>query len=60
VELAGTNIDLYNVSSLAAAVLNTQTNLKLGWHRVKVKATNTKNGASAANTIVFDALEVMR
>lgn len=60
VELAGTNIDLYNASGLAAAVLNTQTNFKLGWHRVKVKATNTKNPSSSANTIIFDALEVMR
>jgi hypothetical protein len=60
VEVAATNIDLYNAAALASAVLSTQANLKLGFHRVKLLATNTKNAASTAKTIVWDAIEVMQ
>jgi hypothetical protein len=34
--------------------------MKLGKHRVIITATNTKNAASAAKTILFDAIEIMK
>lgn len=60
VELAATNIDLYAAGAAAAAVVNTTHQLKLGWHRVKWQATNTKNASSSAKTLPWDTLEVMK
>lgn len=53
------NVDLYNATPVAAAALLTKLDVPLGIHRVKILATNTKNAASSANTIVADAIEVM-
>jgi hypothetical protein len=58
-EVGAVNIDLYTAGAVDSAVVSTQANLKLGKHRVKLRATNTKNAASSAKTIVWDALEVM-
>jgi hypothetical protein len=57
---AETNIDLYNVSNTAAAVQFTSANLALGFHRVKLRCTGTKNGASSNFYAVADAIEVMQ
>lgn len=51
-------IDLYNASTLAAAVVLDKRDVPLGLHRVKIEATNTKNASSSANTIAADAIEV--
>jgi hypothetical protein len=51
VELAATNIDFYAAAPAAAAVLLTKYDLKLGFHRIKLLATNTKNAASSAKTV---------
>jgi hypothetical protein len=60
VELAATNVDLYAAAPAAAAALFTKSDLPLDLHRVSWTATNTKNAASAAKTLPFDAIEVMR
>lgn len=52
-------VDLYAAAPAASAALLTKLDLPLGLHRVKLKATNTKNAAASANTIVADAIEVM-
>jgi len=52
-------VDLYAASPAAAAALLTKADLPLGIHRVDVKATNTKNASSSANTIVADAIEAI-
>lgn len=57
---AETNVDLYSAGTVAAAVVYTDANQKLGFHRVKLRATNTKNAASSAFVITADAIEVMR
>jgi hypothetical protein len=59
-ELAPTNVDLYAAAPAASAALFTDSNRVLAERRVKILATNTKNAASAAKTIIFDAIEVMK
>jgi len=58
--VAATNVDLYAAADTASAALHTSQNLALDWYEVQLKATNTKNASSSANTIYYDALEVMR
>ncbi|HZU30895.1 MAG TPA: hypothetical protein VFB79_07250 [Candidatus Angelobacter sp.] len=53
-------VDLYAAATAASAALFTQQNVSLGIHRVKLRCTGTKNAASSANTVVYDAIEVMR
>ncbi|MCI0402494.1 MAG: hypothetical protein L0212_03090 [Acidobacteria bacterium] len=53
------NVDLYNASAQAAAALLTKLDVPLGLHVVELKATNTKNASSSANTIIADAIEVI-
>lgn len=60
VELAATNVDLYTAAAVASAVVLTNTNMKLGMHRVKLAPTNTKNGASSSTIVIADAIGVMR
>jgi len=52
-------VDLYAASGQAAAALYAKLDVPLGLHRVKLKATNTKNGSSTGYTIIADALEYM-
>lgn len=52
-------VDLYAAASTSSAPLLTKLDVPLGIHRVKLKATNTKNAASSAKTIIADAIEVM-
>ena len=53
------NVDLYAAAAADSAALLTKLDVALGLHTVKVRATNTKNGSSSANTIVADAVEFM-
>lgn len=53
------NVDLYSASALGAQAVFTKLDVVLGVHRVKLRATNTKNAASSANTILADALEYL-
>jgi len=55
-----TNVDLYNSASQAAAALFTAQSLPLDRYFFRWTATNSKNASSSANTVPFDALEVMR
>ena len=53
-------LDLYSAAALNAAPVFTSSNVKLGFHRVKVRVTGTKN-ASATNFWCYaDAIEVMQ
>jgi hypothetical protein len=53
-------VDLYNAATLNSGALFAQTNVVLGQHRVKIRCTGTKNASSSANTVAYDAIEVMR
>lgn len=53
------NIDLFNATKLAAAAIFTKLDVNLGIHRLELRATNTRNAGSSANTIIADAIEVM-
>ena len=53
------NVDLYAATAQAAAAIHSKLDVPLGLHRVKIKATNTRNGSSSANTIIADALEYL-
>jgi len=53
------NVDLYAGSGQASAAVFSRLNVNLGIHRVKIKATNTKNASSSGNSILADALEVV-
>lgn len=53
------NVDLYNAGDTGPVVLLTKLDVPLGLHRVKIKATNTKNALSTANTITADAVEIL-
>lgn len=53
------NVDLFAASATAFAAVFTKLDVPLGLHRVKLKATNTKNVSSTGNTIVADALEYL-
>ncbi len=55
-----TAVDLYSAGTVAAAALDAVTNLGLDLYRVSIEATNTKNGSSAAKTIIADAIQVMQ
>lgn len=52
-------IDLYSTGATASQALLTKLDVPLGLHSLKLRATNTKNAASSANTILADALEVL-
>lgn len=54
-----TTVDLYSATALASAVCFTKLDAPLGLHVVELKATNTKNASSSANTIIADAIEVI-
>ena len=55
------NVDFYSAAAATQALaISSQRNVPLGIHFVQLIATNTKNSASSANTIVWDALKVMR
>lgn len=53
------SVDLYSVTAVASAVQLTKLDAPLGLHTVELKATNTKNASSSANTILADAIEVI-
>jgi len=55
-----TTIDFYSAGSTQRVMLWQQLAVPLGVHLVQLVATNTKNGASSANTVAWDALKVMR
>jgi hypothetical protein len=57
--LQGT-IDLYAAALTASAAVFTITNVPLGFHRVKLSPTNTKNASSSGFAVAADALQVMR
>jgi len=52
-------VDLYNAAPQASGPRLTKLDVPLGLHVVELKATNTKNASSTANTIVADAVEVI-
>jgi hypothetical protein len=54
-----TTVDLYNAVTQVSAPLFTNSNVPLGEHRVKLRNTGTKNGASANFVVRADAIEVM-
>jgi hypothetical protein len=62
VEVQPTMIDLYSsIGRVASGNRNEFTDkMRLGWHRVKLRATNTKNASSSAFIIAADMLKVMR
>jgi hypothetical protein len=53
-------VDLYAAAGTASAPVLTLQNVPLGDHRVKIAATNTKNGASSGKYVLADGIEVMR
>ena len=53
------NVDLYAAAAVDSAPLLTRLDVPLGLHTVKLRATNTRNGSSSANTIAADAIEFM-
>jgi hypothetical protein len=55
-----TNVDLYSAGVVVSAALYTSANVKLGFHRVKVRLTGTKNAASTGFISRADAIEVMQ
>lgn len=52
-------VDLYNSESEVSAPRFTKLDVPLGLHRVKIKATNTKNPSSSSQGILADAIEVL-
>jgi hypothetical protein len=52
-------VDLYATGGIASTPVFTKLDVPLGLHRVKLKATNTKNPSSSANTILADTLEML-
>lgn len=53
-------IDLYAAAVTNSAPLMTAQSVAMGFHRVKLSPTNTKNAASSNFIVVADAIEVMR
>jgi len=53
------NVDLYSAVALAAAPIAAPQAV-LGFHRLKLRVTGTKNGASSGYTCMADAIEVMQ
>lgn len=53
-------VDLYAAATANSAALFTQTNTSLGFHRVKLRCTGTKNAASSNFFVTYDAIEVMQ
>jgi hypothetical protein len=52
-------VDLYAAIPTGATPVLTKLDVPLGLHVVELKATNTRNATSSANTIVADAIEVI-
>jgi len=52
-------VDLYAAADQASQPLLTRLDVPLGLHTLKLRATNTRNAASSAGTIVADALEIL-
>lgn len=52
-------VDLYAAAATGAQPVFTKLDVALGMHSVKLRATNTRNASSSANTILADALEVV-
>jgi len=52
-------VDLYAAQATAGQPVLAKLDVPLGLHRVKLRATNSKNAAATAQTILADALEVM-
>lgn len=57
---AETDVDLYAAATTNFAVVHTETNVKLGFHTVKVRVTGRKNAASSNYYAVLDKIEVMQ
>jgi hypothetical protein len=55
-----TTVDLYNAAAIAAAVVYTNANVSLGFHRVKLACAGTKNAGSSDFYVIADAIQVMR
>ena len=53
-------VDLYSAALVNSAAVLTVTNVQLGFHRVGVQATNTKNASSSNYFIFADAIQTMR
>lgn len=53
------NIDLYAAQAETSSPLHIKLDVPLGLHRVKLKATNTKNASSTGYTIIADAIEYL-
>lgn len=53
------SVDLYAAALTASAPIFTLTSVPLGFHRVKLSPTDTKNASSAGFMIAADALQVM-
>ncbi|ABF42422.1 hypothetical protein Acid345_3421 [Candidatus Koribacter versatilis Ellin345] len=52
-------VDLYNAGAQPSAVILTKHDLQLDLHRVKLRVTGTKNGASSGYKVYADAIEVI-
>lgn len=52
-------VDLYAAAAAGAGIVLVKLDVPLGLHTVVLKATNTKNAASSAKTILADALETI-
>jgi len=59
VMLAATNVDQYLSAFTNSNPLHTEANYPLDFYRVKLLNNGTKNGASSANNVFVDAIEVM-
>ena len=53
------NVDLYSAADVFSQPVLTKLDVPLGLHTVKLRATNTRNASSAANTVSADALEML-
>lgn len=53
------SVDLYSAALTASAAVFTLTNVFLGFHRVKLMPTDTKNASSSGFIVAADALQVM-
>ncbi|MFQ5817980.1 MAG: hypothetical protein ACE5H2_08505 [Terriglobia bacterium] len=53
------NVDLYAAAAAGAQPVFTKLDVPLGVHRIKLRATNTKNAAATGQIILADALEYL-
>jgi hypothetical protein len=53
------SVDLYTVADHSSQPLLAKLDVPLGLHTLKLRATDTRNAASSAGTIVADALEIV-